>query len=62
MLKKEKGGQCDDGDLTTTDVEKEKRQTGGDVGGEHDVDQWGQKSSALIALCPSVQEEISKNI
>ena len=33
---KEKGGQCDDGDLTTTDVEaeKEKSQTGGDVGGE----------------------------
>ena len=32
------GGYWDDGDIITADVEKEKSQTGGDVGGEHDVE------------------------
>ena len=62
---KEKGGQCDDGDLTTTDVEaeKEKRQTGGDVGGEHDVEHEPHKFKCPhCSMCFMINIMFSSNI
>ena len=58
---KEKGGQCDDGDLTTTDVEaeKEKSQTGGDVGGEHDVDHEAPRAIGAKFKCPHCSISLS---
>lgn len=64
---KEKGGHWDEEDLTASDVdnlidaEKEKGQSGGDVGGEHDVEHEPHKFKSPIALCPSAQEEVSTN-
>ena len=58
---KEKGGHYDDGDLRTTDVEaeKEKSQTGGDVGGEHDVDHEAPRAMGAKFKCPHCSISLS---